>query len=684
MKRFTLTAVALGLLASVSFGQRAKQVASEDRVNHFDTYEVRLEQLMENHEKPNVVNAHNYYPPAIQKTGGTQAVSPIPLGFASNVFTILRGEQNQVYADPNLNMVAFVHRHDVGIWGGGGAESGKCRYDLSIDGGQTFTNDLGVINNVYQRPSRYPNITGFNPNSETDPFSTSLAYSFPTLNPSPDWDGHVTGMCDVNASAPTCTETYSLLSSQTLLQGGLTEAAPGEFWTVDFRYDGGATTGELFLNKGTYNGTNDIIWAREDTITPNHFTAANGGTAVLIGPNMAFSPVDPMTGYVAFLGDLVGGQDTSISPIFIKTTDGGDTWGAPMEVDMRTLTGVVDSLQTLWIVVDTITGDTVPASSGTPTLAFDYDMTVDGNGNPHLTAVLGTTGAGQAYSIGSGLAKFLVDIWSPDGGASWNINYVSPVLTFRGTFGAQNPQTMDNQPQISRTANGDHIFYSWADSDTAAATGNMNGIGFGVSDNLAPNLRIAGMRVSDNFRTCVKLVTDEDFVWEGAALWPTMAPTVFVDASGMVSLPIVCAQLVNNDPLAQTQFHYFGGDATFDATADFNDPLNQVLTWDNILSGCAFVDVENPVLEDGITLGQSYPNPTTSEAAIDFHMPFTANVTMDLVNVYGQQVAVITDGEYAAGKHRVNVNTSDLATGVYFYNLRTNGKVITKKMIVTK
>lgn len=676
----------LAVLGASVYGQRANQVASQDQLTRSETYDARYEQLVQNHEKEHVVSAHNYYPQQqVQKTGGVQAVNPVPLGFASNVFSVLRGEQNQVYADPDLGIVAFVHRHDVSIWGGGGAESGKCRYDLSTDAGVSFINDLGTINTTYQRAARYPNITGFNPNNATDPFQTFLPYSFPTLNASPDWDGHVTGMCDVNASAPTCTEMYSLVSSQTLLQGGLTEAAPGEFWTTDFRYDGGATTGEIFVNKGTYNGTNDIIWSRADTISPNHFTAANGGAPVLLGPNMAFAPGDPAIGYVAFMGDLVGGQDSVVSPIFVKTTDGGDTWGPAVEVDLRTLPFIVDSLQQLWINVDSVSGDTTPASSGIPTLAFDYDLTVDINGNPHLVAVIGTAGAGQAYSIGSGLAKYLVDIWSPDGGASWTCSYVSPVLTFRGTFGAANPQTMDNQPQISRTATGDHIFYSWADSDTAAATGNMNGIGFGAVDNLAPNLRIAGLRIADGNKTCVKLVTDEDFTWEAAALWPAMAPTVFVDQNGIVSLPIVMAQLINNDPLAQTQFHYFGNDATFDATADFNDFNSQVLTWDNILNGCSatFVGVERDI-EDGITLGQSFPNPTSSSATIQFHLPYTAEVTMDLVNIYGQQVGVIAEGEFGTGRHTVEVNTSELATGVYFYNLRTPNKVITKKMIVTK
>lgn len=689
MKKFTTLCLA-GLVATAVFGQKpvqTKNVANLDQMTKAETYQERLDQILQGHDDESMLRAKQVvdYIPTLAPNGKTAMVNPVMCGRASNVFTCLRAEQNQVYANDSLDMVLFIHRHDITIWGGGGSENGKYRYDVSIDGGATFSNDIGVMNNLYSRPARYPNVTAFNNSGTTDPLQANVVYSGPTLDPQPDWDGYVTGFCDVAQSGTgNCTETYSLLGAGTLLQGGLTEALAGEFWTTDFEYVSGATTGRIFINKGTYNSsTQDIDWVRHDSLNPTHETALNGGP-VLIGPNIAFSP-DGQTGWIAWLGDLQGGLDSTVNAIFVKSTDAGDTWGSPMEVSTNTASWVSDSLKALW--TDSLGN---PASSGRATLAFDFDLTVDMNGNPHLVAVVGSgstvAAPDPAYSIFSGLAKFLGDIWSPDGGATWDVAYISPCLAFRGSFGqGSNPIGMDNHPQVARSADGSHIFYSFVDSDTATMFGNMTGIGFGQSDQLAPNLITAAKRVSDGFQTYPKLITHGDLIWDGRVLFPNMAPEVIKNGN-VWEQAIVVAEMLANDALQSTQFWYFGNDVTIDPSVDeFCDPNTMNLGWFDIITGntACTVDLEAPV-QDQVVLHQSFPNPTAGEAVIRFELLTVANVSMNLVNMYGQTVATLVDGELAAGMHDVVAKTSELATGVYFYNLTVNDKVYTKKMIVTK
>ena len=72
-----------------------------------------------------------------------QTVLPVAMGRASNAYSAVTTEQNQVYANDANDQVVFIHRQDVSVWGGGGNASGKLRYDISTDGGATFSNDIG-------------------------------------------------------------------------------------------------------------------------------------------------------------------------------------------------------------------------------------------------------------------------------------------------------------------------------------------------------------------------------------------------------------------------------------------------------------------------------------------------------------------------------------------------------------
>ncbi len=678
MKKFTTLALA-GLVATSVFGQQpAKQkfVASPEQINA-TAQNVKNQMIFHDVENTSIVRAVTLpIGPVVSPNGKVAAVNPIIMGSSSNAFTILRQEQNQVFANDDLDAVGFTHRNNAAVYGG---SSGNLRYDLSIDGGTTFTNDIGPVNPTLSLPSRYPQGMLYNPAGNTNPLAAYHVNFSPTLG-NPTWDGVFNGVSLLTQGAPVNpTEHYDFQGTGTLLAGGLCEGLPGEFWSVDGKYNGSNQTGPITIFKGVF-AAGDVTWTNTLSLAPNNDLTFDGNPK-MIGPNISFSP-DGSVGWIAFLGDIVGGVDSVYSPCFSKTTDNGATWSTTVEYDLNTLAWVKDSLQSLW--TDSLGN---PAADGIASGAFDYDFTVDGDGNPHMAVVIcnhATTG----YSVGSGTAKFMADVYSPDGGATWNVAYISPVLTFRTQAfgGTATTVTMDNNTQIARSQDGQYIFFAWSDSDTALVTGNQNGIGFGVSDNEAPNLRISALNTADWTQSYPKLVTDGDLIWEGRALFPTMAPTVLSDGAGCFKLPIVLADMPANEPVDPTFFHYFGNDATI-CSSTLCDPGQMTLAWDAFaFSGaspvCA-VGVKNNV-ESNVVLGNAYPNPTANNAVITFELPTAGTITIDMVNMFGQQVAVLANGEYNSGAHKVVVNTEKLAAGVYFYSLRTNDQVLSKRLVVSK
>ncbi|MCB9285097.1 MAG: T9SS type A sorting domain-containing protein [Lewinellaceae bacterium] len=491
-------------------------------------------------------------------------VNPVELGKASNAFTILNPNQNQVHANNDLNMVAFIHRQDIQTLGG---ESGYLRYDLSTDGGNSFVTEVGILNNAYQAPARYPQLTGFNPGNSSNPLDTKLIWSGATIG-STYWLGDVSGLADVTAtSPPASTENYS---QQVYIPAGLSQGLPGEFWMVARGYLGSnLTTGEIEILKGVYNETTeDIDWGIYQTITPEHNLSFDGSVH-MTSYNLAFSP-DGQTGWAAFLGDLYEmGDDSIFSPVLIPTFDGGLTWEDPIEVDLRLMDYLGDSttlkkeLQAFFFTDSTMT---TPASTGRPTCGFDYDITVDANGNPHFFAIVGSaslvSNPNPAYSIYSALPLLALDIYSENGGDCWKAVKVSDVYNFRGTFGIfPNSVTQDNYPQISRSPDGHHIFYSWVDTELTLDS----------TLNSLPNLHVAGRNLLDEMMTPVQKITTGDPVWGGKAYFPTMAPEVLIDQDGNFKLPIVSTDFIQDDPYASCSFWYWGNEATFSAS-DFTIP----------------------------------------------------------------------------------------------------------------
>ena len=84
-------------------------------------------------------------------------------------------------------------------------------------------------------------------------------------------------------------------------------------------------------------------------------------------------------------------------------------------------------------------------------------------------------------------------------------------------------------------------------------------------------------------------------------------------------------------------------------------------------------------------LNQNYPNPFNPSTNISFALPKAADVNLEVFNAIGAKVAVLESGRKTAGRHTLRFEAGHLSSGMYFYRLTANGKVIsTKKMLLIK
>jgi hypothetical protein len=93
--------------------------------------------------------------------------------------------------------------------------------------------------------------------------------------------------------------------------------------------------------------------------------------------------------------------------------------------------------------------------------------------------------------------------------------------------------------------------------------------------------------------------------------------------------------------------------------------------------------IENDRFLNGIKLGQSYPNPAKDMARIEYEIQKASQVKLELMDANGKLIKQMDLGKKAAGRYHVEVQTSELASGMYFYTLHSNGKSMTKKLVVS-
>lgn len=87
---------------------------------------------------------------------------------------------------------------------------------------------------------------------------------------------------------------------------------------------------------------------------------------------------------------------------------------------------------------------------------------------------------------------------------------------------------------------------------------------------------------------------------------------------------------------------------------------------------------------DGFRLEQNYPNPFNPSTTIRFSVPTRDVVTLHVYNLLGQQVAILTEGVLEAGTYSVQWNAAGLASGMYWYRLRSGEFTDTRKLLLLK
>ncbi len=97
----------------------------------------------------------------------------------------------------------------------------------------------------------------------------------------------------------------------------------------------------------------------------------------------------------------------------------------------------------------------------------------------------------------------------------------------------------------------------------------------------------------------------------------------------------------------------------------------------------------NSLIPRDFRLFQNYPNPFNPSTTIEFSLERRSEVKLTVFSILGTEVKTLANAEFAAGRHSLEWDGTDaegsqVSSGIYFYQIESNGIRAAEKMVLLK
>lgn len=298
------------------------------------------------------------------------------------------------------------------------------------------------------------------------------------------------------------------------------------------------------------------------------------------------------------------------------------------------------------------------------------DMCLDLNNNVYATGMTALQGGG---SVDYQTIKF-----NSDGSLSW-------VRIYNGMFGDDYPagivvdKTGSNvfvtgksfgNPSIAHydyltikynTTNGDSLWVKRYNG--GGMPGNQNDEAYSMAIDSSSNIYVTGRSIGNN--------TSWDFVTikyslSGSIIWITRYNDSSANANDIPSK--IKLDIANNVFVCGSSD---AGGIQYDfLTIKYNQPIG--------------ITSYNNELPTEFYLSPNYPNPFNPVTKIDFGLPVKSAVKLSVYDILGRELEVLINQEIPAGKYSITWQSYNYSSGIYFYKLKVENYIFTRKMALIK
>lgn len=418
------------------------------------------------------------------------------------------------------------------------------------------------------------------------------------------------------------------------------------------------TSAEIELIKGTLDGT-EFDWDFSQTVEMDFVLDEEGviwwgGMFVSYdaGAEAVWSN-DGMTGYTWMTG-VSNEEPSGMQPLIFKTTDGGDSW------DYIHLDFLSDEMQAFLepYVIENNGGYMAPRFTETV-------GAVDHRGDLQLFAIAGAHSAdvveysdslGWSWGYPGDLFHFSVD---DDGLKTWQwIDSLNTETVPQDDEGSYAGTGWNHRIQLSKNDVENEFFLVW--NDTRNTTDNEL--------DYEPDLFGWSYNAHMNTNTDVVCFTEGTLYETFYYFCYTAEQAIYDDVNDVFTIPTI--QAVTPGEFASN------GSATEDpVTASYITGIEFPALMDE------YVGINEQSFVGDISVSQNQPNPFTGTTFIEINSTTIAPASVEVTNIMGQTVYAMNIG-LINGSQRIELNVSDLESGVYFYTITIANESISKKMII--
>ncbi len=648
-----------------------------------------------------------------------------------NIYGVLVENSKPLQYNEDLNAVSFVHRKSayyqpLPVPTTTTAESGVLVGMVSQNWGATWDSTCIWNNDTYW--ARYPQGGIYNPMSPTTNTLIDNAYIV-AMGPVTQaqtalgWVGNAFASKQLNAANNTNTPS-SVLNAQQYLPSlapalglGKTDFARLDFQSLDngnivalgnVSQDANGTTAATQLYrgarviKGSFN-SGVFVWSGDSVIPA--VTSSLGDKNLISAANMAWSE-DGSVGYVVHIGcsPSTSLSNTGFQPIVWKSVNGG-AWAKVGSIDFNS--------PAMSVVMNKVFSTRVNSLVAIP--FFDFTMgigtTVDKDNKLHIATTIRSAVSAHPDSLGftylfdnadaesysyahsPGARPYLFDFIG-DGTTPWNAKLIdslssegpSALPTGRGfstnpwdaTGGTANNEKVSCEAriQLSRTADGKYVVYTWAESDTAVTTN-------GLKWNEFPNVKARMMDVTAQTINTLEINVTNPGTTYTNIVSPVGPGSVRGRAFFHYTSPkcaLASTLITSNGPALYVPMTVTRNEGLQQEQPVVHKYISALLNFSGVALPTISVSIsENSILS--VNNSYIYPNPANNQATLSIDLKNNSTVELKLINMVGQ--VVTSSKTYAfTGANTINLDINGLAKGIYMVSVKVDGASSTKKLIV--